>query len=88
MSHCSCIDSAIIYSLEMSSAIHQRASDKAFAKIETLNFRIQSDERNIAAGSYGGITYEEAVLVLECNKTELKVWQYIAESIEKSNKNQ
>ena len=71
------------------SAIHNRASDKAFAKISMLNFQIQTDERNLAIGSYGGdISREQFVLVAEGNKTELKVWQYIAELIEKSNKTQ
>jgi hypothetical protein len=69
------------------SAIHQRASDKAFAKIEMLGFLIQTDERNLAIGSYGGdISLSDFMLVVEGNKTELKVWQYIAELIEKSNK--
>ena len=69
------------------SAIHNRASDKAFAKISMLNFQIQTDERNLAIGSYGGdISLSDFMLVVEGNKTELKVWQYIAELIEKSNK--
>ena len=69
------------------SAIHQRASDKAFAKIEMLGFLIQTDERNLAIGSYGGdISLSDFMLVVEGNKTELKVWQYIAELMEKSNK--
>ena len=69
------------------SAIHNRASDKAFAKIEMLGFLIQTDERNLAIGSYGGdISLSDFMLIVEGNKTELKVWQYIAELIEKSNK--
>ena len=71
------------------SAIHQRASNKAFAKIEMLGFQIQTDERNLAMGSYGGdISLSDFMLIVEGNKTELKVWQYIAELIEKSNKTQ
>jgi hypothetical protein len=71
------------------SAIHQRASDKAFAKIEMLGFLIQTNERNLAIGSYGGdISLSDFMLIVEGNKTELKVWQYIAELIEKSNKTQ
>ncbi len=70
-------------------AIHQRASDKAFAKIEMLGFLIQTDERNLAIGSYGGdISLSDFMLIVKGNKTELKVWQYIAELIEKSNKTQ
>ena len=69
------------------SAIHQRASDKAFAKIEMLSFEVESNKAELKSGSYGGITVDEMVMILEGNKTELQVWQYIAELIEKSNKN-
>jgi hypothetical protein len=71
------------------SAIHNRASDKAFAKISMLNFQIRRDVVDLESGFYGGdISREQFVLVAEGNKTELKVWQYIAELIEKSNKTQ
>lgn len=76
-----------MYLASKNNAIHERAVCKAFAKIETLSRLIQTDERNLAIGSYGGdITLEQATLIAEGNKTELKVWQYIAELIEKSNK--
>ena len=71
------------------SAIHQRASDKAFAKIEMLGFQIRRDAYDLKLGDYGGdISLDQFMLIVEGNKTELKVWQYIAESIEKSNKTQ
>ena len=71
----------------MNNAIHERAACKAFAKIELLIFLIQTDERNLIMGSYGGdISHEQFMLIAEGNKTELKVWRYIAELIEKSNK--
>ena len=68
-------------------AIHQRASNKAFAKVEMCQIIIKQDEHNLKTGNYGAdITLEQAILIAEGNKTELKVWQYIAELIEKSNK--
>ena len=71
------------------SAIHQRASDKAFAKIEMLGFQIRRDAVDLECGYYGGdISRDQFMLIVEGNKTELKVWQYIAELIEKSNKTQ
>jgi hypothetical protein len=71
------------------SAIHDRASDKAFAKIEMLTITIDRDEHDLIFGYFGGnITLEQFMLEVEGNKTELKVWQYIAELIEKSNKKQ
>lgn len=64
--------------------IRYRASDKAFAKIEMLGFVIQSDERDLATGNYGGdISREQFILITEGNKTELKTWNYIATLIEK-----
>jgi hypothetical protein len=73
----------------MNSAIHDRAVCKAFAKIEMLGFQIQTDKCNLAIDSYGGdISLDQFMLIVEGNKTELKVWQYIAELIEKSNKTQ
>ena len=71
----------------MNNAIHERAVCKAFAKIEMLGFQIRRDAVDLECGYYGGdISREQFVLVAEGNKTELKVWQYIAELIEKSNK--
>ena len=71
----------------MCSAIHERASAKAFAKMEMLFFEIGSNKHELKSGSYGGITEDEMIMILEGNRSELKVWQYIAELIEKSNKN-
>ena len=71
----------------MNKVIHDRAVCKAFAKIEMLSFQIRRDAVDLECGYYGGdISREQFMLVAEGNKTELKVWQYIAELIEKSNK--
>ena len=76
-----------LLSENMNNAIHERAVCKAFAKIETLTLRIDRDEQDLIFGYYGGdISLDQFMLVAEGNKTELKVWQYIAELIEKSNK--
>jgi len=52
-----------------------------------LDCEVQSNKKELKSGSYGGITLDEMFMILEGNRTELKVWQYIAELIEKSNKN-
>ena len=71
----------------MNKVIHDRAVCKAFAKIEMLSFQIRRDAVDLECGYYGGdISREQFILIAEGNKTELKVWQYIAELIEKSNK--
>jgi hypothetical protein len=68
----------------ISNDIHERASDKAFAKMEMLFFEIGSNKQELKSGSYGGITEEEMIMILEGNKIELKIWQYISKLIEKN----
>lgn len=54
-----------------------------------LDIQIRRDEYDLKLGYYGGdISHDQFMLIVEGNKTELKVWQYIAELIEKSNKTQ
>ena len=65
--------------------IHNRASDKAFAKLSMLTFEITDNKTSLMTGNYGGdITEEEMRMILDSNKVELKVWNYIAELIEKN----
>jgi hypothetical protein len=63
--------------------IKNRASSKAFAKQTILKLDIEDYKRSLKQGTYGGITYEEAEQVLDGYKTELQVWNYITELIEK-----
>lgn len=62
--------------------IQQRASDKAFAKMTMLLIDIEQNKEDIRSKNYGGVTLDEMNIVLNGNKTELKVWQYIAKLIE------
>ena len=71
--------------LEMSSAIHNQAINKAFAKITILGFDINRLKKDIRTGNTGGITENELIQVLDGTVKELNVWRYIAESIEKNN---
>ena len=63
--------------------IKNRASNKAFAKQTILKLDIEDYKRSLINGTYGGITYKEAEQVLDGYKTELQVWNYITELIEK-----
>tara|TARA_R110002049_G_C8874581_1_gene539403 strand:+ start:428 stop:643 length:216 start_codon:yes stop_codon:yes gene_type:complete len=63
-------------------AIHQSASDKAFAKITTLAFEIQDLKRDLKSGDIGPITIEEMELLVNGTEKELKIWNYIAKLIE------
>ena len=63
----------------------QRARNKAWAKVTMLGFEIEDNKLDLKQGTYGGITKAEMVMILEGNKTEQKVWNYILELIEKDN---
>jgi len=71
--------------LQMSSAIHNQAINKAFAKITILGFDINRLKKDIRTGNTGGITENELIQVLDGTVKELNVWRFIAESIEKNN---
>ena len=63
--------------------IKNRASNKAFAKVTILGLDIEEQRRNLKNGNIGGVTYEEARQVLTGYETELQIWNYITELIEK-----
>jgi len=63
--------------------IKNRASNKAFAKVTILGLDIEKQKQDLKNSNIGGITREEAEQVLEGYKTELQVWNYITELIEK-----
>lgn len=62
--------------------LKQRSSDKAFAKMTMLLIDIEQNKEDIRSKNYGGVTLDEMNIVLNSNKIELKVWQYIAKLIE------
>lgn len=64
--------------------IHERASDKAYAKIIMAHNEVENNKTELKSGSYGGITEEEMIMVLDGNEIELKIWKYIAKLIEKN----
>ena len=64
--------------------IHERASDKAYARIIMAHNEIKNNKAELKSGSYGGITEEEMIMVLDGNEIELKIWKYIAKLIEKN----
>ena len=66
--------------------LQNRASDKAFAKITMLNIEAKQLDDDIKTDNTQGITMRELKILYDSTITELKVWRYIAEIIEKSNK--
>ncbi len=63
-------------------AIHELAVNKAFAKVTMLGIEIDNNKVELANGIYGGdISLEQFMLIVEGNKKELKIWEYITESL-------
>jgi len=66
--------------------LHNRAGDKAFAKITMLNIEANQLDDDIKTKNTQGITMQELQLLYDTTIIEIKVWMHIAELIEKSNK--
>jgi len=65
--------------------IKERASDKAFAKVITLEKEIISLNREVKSKGSGGISLEQLLGVVDHAKVERLIWIYIAGLIEKDN---
>ena len=63
-------------------AIHELAVNKAFARVTMLGIEIDNNKVDLENGLYGGdITLEQFMLIVEGTKKELKIWEYITESL-------
>ena len=63
--------------------IKQCASDKAFAKLTMLMIDIEKSSEDIRAGNIGPITIDELRNLHQGLLKEQKIWNYIAQLIEK-----
>lgn len=70
----------------MNKAIHERAGYKAFAKIAMLNIEVKELKRDLREERWGPITETEVLILLKGTEKELKVWNYIKQLIDKSEK--
>lgn len=64
--------------------IHQRASDRAFAKLTMLLLEKERIEQDLRKRTTGGLTLEEFKSLYEGHLQEIKIWNYIANLIEKN----
>ena len=68
--------------------IRRRASDKAFAQVSQCANGVRRTREELKLGIFGGLTEDQLLMVLNSEETELKVWNFISELIEKSNKDE
>ena len=62
--------------------IKNNASDKAFARLATLEIDLAQFKNDLISGSYYGITRDEVKLMIQGTKKEIQTWNYIATLIE------
>ena len=63
--------------------VKNRASNKAFAKVTILALDIETYQQDVREGNIGGVTYDEFKQIITGYETELQIWNYITELIEK-----
>jgi hypothetical protein len=62
--------------------IKDNASNKAFARLATLEIDLAQFKNDLISGSYYGITRDEVKLMIQGTKKEIQTWNYIATLIE------
>lgn len=67
--------------------IKQAASDKAFAKLTMLAIDIEQSKEDIRKGNTGPITIDELLILHKGLLKQQQLWNYIAQLIEKDDKN-
>ena len=70
----------------MVGAIRELAGCKAFAKIAMLAIKVKEAKKDVETENTGVVTMHELHLLHDGYKKELKIWNLIAELIEKSDR--
>ena len=68
--------------------IKNSAFNKAWARVEMTTIDIKRVKNEIRNNNIGFLTEEQTQGVLRLHEKDLKVWNFILELIEKSNKNE
>lgn len=63
---------------------HQKASNKAFAKLTMLSLEKEKLEQDLSRKITGGLTLDEVESLRLSYLQEIKIWSYIASLIEKN----
>jgi len=64
------------------SNIKERASNKAFAKLLSIENKLSNLKQDLKSKSYGPITKHEVLLCIKSEEIDLEVWRYITKLIE------
>ncbi len=66
----------------MENSIKEKAHDKAFSQIHSIQLKLRQLEYDVERKNVGALTLEHLELCLEATKRELKTWSYILKLIE------
>ncbi len=78
----------LIYLKMTKQDIKNSAFNKAWAQVEMTKIDIKRVKDEIKHNNIGFLTEEQIQGVLELHEKDLKIWNFILELIEKSNKNE
>jgi len=62
--------------------IHTYATDKIQSKLVNLMFAIEDTKKQLRTGIYGGVTKEEMEMVLDSEKREKQIYEYILDALD------
>ncbi len=65
--------------------IHTFATDKIQSKLVNLMFAIEDTKKQLRTGIYGGVTKEEMEMVLDSEKREKQIYEYILNALDNKN---
>ena len=63
-------------------ALHTLATDKIQSKLVNLMFSIEDAKKALKTKVYGGITVEEQRLILDGEKREKEIYEYILDALD------
>ena len=63
-------------------ALHTLATDKIQSKLVMLMFSIEDTKKQLKTGIYGGVTKEEMEMVLNSEKREKEIYEYILDALD------
>tara|TARA_R110001606_G_scaffold331811_1_gene479629 strand:+ start:688 stop:918 length:231 start_codon:yes stop_codon:yes gene_type:complete len=66
-------------------SIHTFATDKIQSKLVNLMFAIEDTKKQLRTGIYGGVTKEEMEMVLDSEKREKQIYEYILDALDNKN---
>ena len=65
--------------------IHTLATDKIQSKLVNLMFSVEDTKKQLRTGLYGGVTKEEMEMVLDSEKREKEIYEYILDALDNKN---